>query len=178
MTKLLKYKARQLTFALRHKPEDFALTVLDGGWVEIDKVLIAFEMRYGDLELIVLTDNKGRFSFSEDKKFIRANQGHSINIDLQLDPKEPPEFLYHGTVEKYMPWIKKEGLKKMSRNHVHLSSNLQTAEQVASRRDTKNVILEVRTLEMYNDGFKFFLSENGVWLTDNVPYKYIYRLTT
>jgi putative RNA 2'-phosphotransferase len=135
-------------------------------------------MRYGDLELIVLTDNKGRFSFSEDKKFIRANQGHSINIDLQLDPKEPPEFLYHGTVEKYMPWIKKEGLKKMSRNHVHLSSNLQTAEQVASRRDTKNVILEVRTLEMYNDGFKFFLSENGVWLTDNVPHKYIYRLTT
>jgi len=177
MTKSLKYKARQLTFALRHKPEDFALTVMDGGWVEIAKVLIAFEMEYGDLELIVLTDNKGRFSFSEDKKFIRANQGHSIDIDLQLDPKEPPEFLYHGTVEKYMPWIEKQGLIKMSRNHVHLSRNLQTAEQVASRRETENVMLEVRTLEMHNDGFVFFLSDNGVWLTDNVPYKYIFRLT-
>jgi putative RNA 2'-phosphotransferase len=178
MNKNQKYKARQLTYALRHKPEDFALTVLEGGWVEIDKVLIALDMGYGDLEFIVLTDNKGRFSFSEDKKFIRANQGHSININLQLDPKEPPEFLYHGTVEKYMPWIEKEGLKKMSRNHVHLSSDLKTARQVASRRKTENVILEVRALEMYNDGFEFFLSNNGVWLTDNVPRKYIYRLVT
>jgi putative RNA 2'-phosphotransferase len=173
MNKNLKYKARQLTYALRHKPEDFALTVQTGGWVDVDKVLTSFDIGYGDLELIVLTDNKGRFSFSEDKKKIRANQGHSIDIDLELSAIQPPDILYHGTVEKYIPWIKKDGLRKMSRHHVHLSEDKETAEQVASRRETDNVILSIDAGKMFKDQYEFFRSENGVWLTDNVPVEYI-----
>jgi putative RNA 2'-phosphotransferase len=177
MNKNLKYKARQLTYALRHKPEDFALTVQIGGWVDVDKILTSFDMSYGELELIVLTDNKGRFSFSEDKKKIRANQGHSIKVDLELTAVQPPKTLYHGTVDKYMPWIEKDGLRKMSRHHVHLSQDKETAEQVASRRETENVILIIDSGKMYEEHFEFFKSDNGVWLTDHVPNRFITRLS-
>ena len=125
------------------------------------------------LESIVSNDNKNRFSFNEDKTKIMANQGHSIKVDLGLTPITPPEILYHGTAEKYIPFIKESGLKKMSRHHVHLSEDLETAEQVVSRRETNSVILKIRASKMHKGGFVFYKSNNGVWLTDRVPSKYI-----
>jgi len=173
MTQALKTKARTLTYALRHKPSEFGLNMQTGGWVPVEQVLNSLDLKYGELELIILTDNKGRFSLSPDKTLVRANQGHSINIDLQLDEVEPPEILYHGTVEKYMKWILADGLRKMSRHHVHLSGDIETAEQVASRRKTDNVILKVKAHDMWEQGHKFYLSDNGVWLTDHVPPEFL-----
>jgi len=172
MTKDVKQKGRKLAHMLRHAPEEYGVIMQDGGWVPVWEVLNALDLGLDELKDIVDSDNKGRFALDSGK--IRANQGHSIDVDLGLVEQRPPLVLYHGTVYKFWKWIKVDGLKKMSRHHVHLSEDLETAIQVASRRSSDNKILEIDANAMYNDGYKFYKSENGVWLTDHVPVQYIY----
>lgn len=124
------------------------------------------------LEQIVRTDSKQRYSFNDDKSLIRANQGHSVNVDVELKEKEPPEYLYHGTGEKYVESINQDGLIPKSRLYVHLSKDIETAENVG-RRHGKEVVYRIDSGQMYRDGYKFYLSENGVWLTKEVPVKYL-----
>ena len=127
------------------------------------------------LEEIVRTDNKQRYSFNEDKTLIRANQGHSIPVDVELTKAVPPDILYHGTGEKYVSSIDKEGLLPKSRLYVHLSKDEDTAVNVGKRHG-KPVVYKVDARKMQEDGFEFFLSVNGVWLTKEVPVKYIFKL--
>lgn len=127
------------------------------------------------LEEIVATDAKQHYSFNEGKTLIRANQGHSIPVDVELKEQRPPWILYHGTADRFMANIASEGLKKMSRLYVHLSENIETAINVG-RRHGRPVVLEVHSGEMYKNGCKFYLSENGVWLTEYVNVKYFARL--
>ena len=165
---------------LRHSPQDLGLTLQPGGWVGVDEFLDAskniagFHISRDELERVVATDNKSRYSFDGTSMLIRANQGHSVEVDLQLEEKEPPEFLWHGTVERFLESIFATGLNKGQRHHVHLSIDLDTATKVGSRRGTP-VILRIDSGRMYEQGFKFYLSANGVWLTDEVPTEFIHR---
>ena len=124
------------------------------------------------LEQIVAQDEKQRYSFSADKKLIRANQGHSIAVDVELDELEPPKILYHGTSERFAASIRAQGLLKMSRLYVHLSSDIDTAKKVGSRHGVPKIFI-VESGKMFVDGYKFFRSVNGVWLTEHVPAKYL-----
>ena len=133
-----------------------------------------FTITYDELIECVETNDKKRFSFDETGDLIRANQGHSVEVDLQLEEKEPPAVLYHGTVERFLAPIMAEGLKKGKRHHVHLSKDMDTARKVGARRG-KPVILQVDTARMYGQGYKFFVSVNGVWLTDAVPAAFLTR---
>jgi putative RNA 2'-phosphotransferase len=169
--------SKLLSLVLRHKPEVLGIQLDQNGWVEVDFLLEKLkgkspEMNFERLEQIVITNEKQRFAFNEDLTKIRANQGHSVQVDVQLKPQLPPEFLYHGTVDKFLDGIRVEGLKKGSRLHVHLSKDLETAARVGSRRG-KPVILVVRSREMATAGHSFYLSENGVWLCDAVPFEFI-----
>jgi len=168
--------SRKLSYMLRHNPSQFNVELLKGGWAPVKDVLSALNISFSDLKQIVDSDSKGRYSFSLEDTLIRANQGHSIDIDLGLTPTKPPKYLYHGTVEKFMHLIEESGLQKMARHHVHLSADIDTATTVASRRNTDNVLLKIRAADMYGDNFVFFVTENNVWLTDNVPYDYIERV--
>ncbi len=175
MNKELKTKGRTLTYALRHAPQEFDIILGEGAWANVDDVLKGIGLTMSELSDIVLADNKGRFSFNKDGivgSKIRANQGHSVNVDLELPESIPPEYLYHGTVEKFWQWIKVDGIKKMARHHVHLSEDVETALTVASRRKTDPVLIVVYAKDMYDNGIKFYKSENGVWLTDYVDTKY------
>ena len=127
------------------------------------------------LEEIVRTDNNQRYSFNEDKTLIRANQGHSIPVDVELKEQEPPELLYHGTAAGFLASIEREGLKPMGRLYVHLSKDAGTAVNVGKRHG-KPVVLKIHSSEMYHDGHVFYLSENGVWLTKKVEPKYFERI--
>ena len=126
------------------------------------------------LEEIVRTDNKQRYSFNDDKILIRANQGHSIPVDVELEEKEPPKILYHGTGEKYIASIDQNGLIPKSRLYVHLSKDVETAKAVGKRHG-KEVVYSINSEQMYKDGYKFYLSKNGVWLTKRVPVKYVMK---
>jgi putative RNA 2'-phosphotransferase len=164
---------------LRHTPEELGLTLQPGGWVSVDDLLSAsgragFAISYDKLIECVETSDKRRFSFDDTGDLIRANQGHSVEVDLQLDEREPPDVLYHGTVDRFLVSIMAEGLKKGKRHHVHLSKDMETARKVGARRG-KPVILQVDAGKMYGQGFKFFLSVNGVWLTDTVPAVFLAR---
>ena len=164
-----------LSLILRHQPEKIGLTLDKNGWAAVTDILEKSNLKFDreTLEEVVRTNDKQRFSFNEDKTKIRANQGHSIKtIDLELAPQVPPPFLYHGTVPKFLQLIKSDGLKKMNRQHVHLSPDRQTATIVGKRRGAP-VILSIRSGQMQEDGYPFHLSKNGVWLTDHVPPKYI-----
>ncbi|WP_299161327.1 RNA 2'-phosphotransferase [uncultured Tenacibaculum sp.] len=176
--KEIKKISKFLSLLLRHKPEKIDLTLDKNGWAIVEE-LINKSKKAGtlfskeDLELIVKTNDKQRFAFNEDKTKIRASQGHSIqDVEILTETQTPPPFLYHGTVAKFIAPIKETGLQKMNRQHVHLSLDKETAIKVASRRG-KPVILTIRTDEMYKEGYKFYLSENGVWLTDNIPSHFI-----
>lgn len=166
-----------LSLVLRHDPAAIGLRLDENGWADVNE-LISKSAGNGrsfssqDLKEVVVSNDKQRFSFNGDGTKIRANQGHSIEVELQLDAKEPPDLLYHGTVDRFLTDIRLGGLKKMSRQHVHLSQDKETAERVGNRRGTA-VILVVRSAEMKKDGFLFYLSANGVWLTDHVPADYI-----
>jgi putative RNA 2'-phosphotransferase len=164
---------------LRHAPDELGLTLQPGGWVPVDDLLAAaarqgFPISYDELVDCVETNDKQRFSFDESGDLIRANQGHSVTVDLQLEQREPPEVLYHGTVERFLPSILADGLNKGKRHHVHLSKDQETARKVGARRG-RPVLLEVDAAGMHHDGHKFFLSANGVWLTDSVPPRYLSR---
>lgn len=166
-----------LSLVLRHKPETIGLTISPQGWVNIDELLSAASMREKLinrelLDDVVFTNDKQRFAYSPDGRFIRANQGHSIQVDLELEPCSPPNVLYHGTSSKSIERIREKGLLKMTRNHVHLSTDEETAHRVGVRKG-KPVILLIDSKLMADDGLSFYVSNNGVWLTDNVPTKYI-----
>ena len=165
-----------LSLVLRHQPELIGLPLDEAGWAEIDALIrLAQPHQRLTRDLIdraVAQNNKQRFAISEDGTRIRARQGHSIDVDLQLQPKPPPERLYHGTATRFVDAIRSAGLHKRSRRHVHLSANADTATHVGSRHG-KPVVLIVRAGEMAAAGHAFFLSENGVWLTDAVPPAFI-----
>lgn len=169
-----------LSLVLRHDPSAAGLTLDGQGWVAVDK-LIAGAASNGvlftrnELAEVVRTSDKQRFALSPDGQQIRANQGHSVSVDLGLTPETPPAKLYHGTVERSVSSIMAEGLDKRARQHVHLSPDLDTATRVGSRRG-QPIILEIAAAEMHEAGFSFFRSENGVWLTDKVPPQYISRV--
>ena len=173
-TKLSKF----LSLVLRHKPEIIGISLMEKGWVDT-YTLIEKMNEYGQqidfetLSIIVETNNKKRFGFSEDKSKIRANQGHSLDIDLGYVQKTPPDILYHGTAEKYVESIFKIGLEKRKRHQVHLSKDIETAYKVGQRHG-KPFIFKILAKEMHQDGFQFFESDNKVWLTENVPIQYLF----
>lgn len=169
--------SRYMSLILRHKPEVIGITLDEHGWARVNDLICGIEknnpgFNMDILEQIVRTDSKQRYSFNDDKSLIRANQGHSVNVDVELREKEPPEYLYHGTGEKYVKSINQDGLIPKSRLYVHLSKDIETAENVGKRHG-KEVTYRIDSRQMYRDGYKFYLSENGVWLTKEVPVKYL-----
>ncbi|OHT15129.1 putative RNA 2'-phosphotransferase [Tritrichomonas foetus] len=166
-----------LALVLRHKPQTIGLTLDENGWADIETLLSCCQknrknITREELNEIVSTDNKKRYTISEDGLKIRAAQGHSIQVDLELQPQDPPPILYHGTCERFLPSIMRGGLKHQSRNYVHLSIDVQTAMNVG-RRHGKPVVLEIDTQSMKNDGMLFYLAENGVWLSNDIDIKYL-----
>jgi putative RNA 2'-phosphotransferase len=144
------------------------------GWAEIDEIIerAGFRLTRDMIDEAVLKDNKDRFKIDGDR--IRASQGHSIDVDLELVEKEPPEYLYHGAPKRKMKLIWEDGLKKMGRNHVHLSVSVEEAIKVGRRyHDRTTVVLRVSTGLMYQEGYRFYLSDNEVWLTDKVPSRFL-----
>lgn len=180
MDKRLVTVSKYLAKYLRHAPGELGLALQEGGWVAVDDLLEAsrdhgFRITYDDLVECVETNDKRRFSFDETGDLIRANQGHSVEVDLGLEVKEPPEVLYHGTVERFLPSILEEGLIRGRRHHVHLSTDVETARKVGARRG-KAVILRVESGRMHRDGRTFYVSSNGVWLTDSVAPGFLSRV--
>ncbi len=168
-----------ISLILRHKPEVIGISLDKHGWAKVDELIAGIskrtEFNMDMLEEIVRTDDKQRFSFNEDKTLIRANQGHSIPVDVELTEATPPELLWHGTGEKYTASIDTQGLLPMSRLYVHLSKDEQTAVKVGERHG-RPVLYRVKSGEMARDGYKFYLSKNGVWLTKEVPVKYLKKV--
>ena len=164
-----------ISYILRHHPETVGIEVDEHGWADTEDLIngIAktrnFNMQM--LEEIVRTDSKQRYSFNEDKTLIRANQGHSIPVDVELEQKNPPEILWHGTAEKYVESINQIGLIRKSRLYVHLSKDYETAKTVGSRHG-KPSVYQVNAKKMAADGYPFYLSVNGVWLTKEVSVRY------
>jgi putative RNA 2'-phosphotransferase len=173
-----KETSKYISLILRHKPEVIGITLDEHGWANVDELIEGVSRTHkldmAILEQIVAEDEKQRYSFNEDKTLIRANQGHSIPVDVELEEQQPPEILYHGTGEKYVASIDAQGLIPKSRLYVHLSRDEETANKVGSRHG-KPVIYKVNSGDMYRDGYKFFCSVNGVWLTNEVPVKYLSR---
>ncbi len=166
-----------ISLVLRHKPEAAHIALDEHGWADVEELLAGInetgrKIDMGMLEEIVRTNNKQRFSFNEDKTLIRANQGHSIPVDVELEEKQPPQFLYHGTADRFLESIMREGIKPMNRLYVHLSKDEETAVKVGKRHGDP-IILLISADEMYQDGKKFYLSQNGVWLTKYIEKKYI-----
>jgi putative RNA 2'-phosphotransferase len=172
-----KKTSKFLSYVLRHHPELINLNLDENGWANVDELIAKSTndsqgFTFEELDEIVETNDKKRFIFNEDKTRIRANQGHSIDINLALIPQQPPEFLYHGTAQGNINSILEKGIEKRSRQHVHLSQDKETASKVGMRHG-KPVILTINTQKMFEDGLEFYLSENNVWLTDFVDIKYI-----
>lgn len=169
--------SKYLSLVLRHRPEVVGIELDEHGWVEVDVLLAACvahgrAISHDDLDYVVANNNKQRFALSADGQRIRANQGHSVAVDLGYEAAAPPELLYHGTAVQNLPSIRQHGLLKGSRHHVHLSVEEETATAVGQRHG-KPVVLTVRAGEMARAGYPFFQSTNGVWLTETVPYPFI-----
>lgn len=174
--------SRFLSLVLRHAPETVGLTLDPNGWVQVDDLLAAVEAHGRPitreyLDHIVATNSKRRFAFDENGSRIRASQGHSVSVDLALTPTDPPDVLWHGTVARFLPAIRRDGLRPMKRQHVHLSKDRATAEVVGTRRGAP-VILKVDAAGLHAAGHAFYLSANGVWLTDSVPPQFLGDLPT
>lgn len=171
--------SKYIALILRHKPETIGISLDEHGWANVDDLIagIAKQQQFdmAMLEEIVSTDNKGRYSFNDDKTLIRANQGHSISVDVELKRQTPPDNLYHGTGEKYEASIDEKGLIPKSRLYVHLSKDIDTAMAVGKRHG-KPIIYSVDCKTMNKEGFEFFCSVNGVWLTKEVPIKYMKKI--
>ena len=170
-------RSRFLSLVLRHDPSAAGVVLDEEGWVNVEELLagcasVKKKMTREQLDEIVVTNNKRRFAFSNDGLKIRASQGHSVAVDLGMEAVVPPALLFHGTASHFVDAIKKEGIKKRSRQHVHLSLDEETANQVGSRHG-EVVILTVNSEAMHADGLAIYCSENGVWLTDEIPVKYI-----
>jgi putative RNA 2'-phosphotransferase len=168
-----------LSLVLRHRPERIGLTLSEDGWAKVSELLhlmtaAGHPLTRETLMRVVAENDKQRFAMSEDGSRVRASQGHSLEIDLDLPPVEPPALLYHGTAERFVDSILEHGLLRGSRNHVHLSLDVETATRVGQRHGKPTVLL-VAAGVMQRDGRTFFLSENGVWLTEHVPREYLQR---
>jgi putative RNA 2'-phosphotransferase len=175
-TRLVKV-SKYLSKHLRHQPQRLGLTLKPGGWVSVDDLLTAcarmqFPISRVELEEVIARNNKQRFALDPTGTLIRANQGHSVVVDLQLAPVAPPATLYHGTAAHLVETIRREGLKKMSRHHVHLSRDPQTARSVGARHGAP-VVFAVGAAAMQQAGTPFYCSANGVWLVDAVPPEYL-----
>ncbi len=173
LVKISKFLSRHL----RHAPGDIGLTLQPGGWVEVEDLLAGcanagMPLTLDELEEVVANNDKQRFAFDATGTRIRANQGHSVEVDLQLEPATPPDVLYHGTSQDSVADILRDGLKRMRRHHVHLSTSTPTATKVGSRHG-KPVVLLVDAAAMHRDGVTFYCSANGVWLVDEVPPLYL-----
>lgn len=168
--------SKYISLILRHKPEVIGITLDEHGWADVDALIKGISKTHTLtrelLEEIVSTDDKQRYSFNDDKTLIRANQGHSVPVDVEFEAAVPPEYLYHGTGEKYVLSINQHGLIPKSRLYVHLSADIDTALKVGSRHG-KPFVYRVESGQMAKDGYVFYLSVNGVWLTKNVPEKYL-----
>jgi putative RNA 2'-phosphotransferase len=169
-----------LSLVLRHKPETIGIELDDQGWTDVIDLIekandYGVELNNDILKQIVATNSKKRFAFNNTLDKIRASQGHSLEIELGYINQKPPEVLFHGTSEKSVQSILDRGLEKRNRQHVHLSSDIETAIKVGQRHG-KPFVFKVPAEQMYNDNFQFFLSDNGVWLTDNVPAKYLIEM--
>ena len=167
-----------LSLLLRHKPEVIGIKLDAHGWANVDELLQGCQksgrnINFALLQKVVAENDKRRFSFNEDKTKIRANQGHSKAVDVELEQKEPPKILYHGTLERNANSIAREGLLKMNRLYVHLSKDIETAQKVACRRRGTPIIYKIDAAAMNQAGFKFFESVNSVWLTEHVPANYL-----
>lgn len=172
--------SKYISRLLRHRPEDAGIQLDEHGWANVEELLAGVnaagrEIDRETLEEIVRTDKKQRYSFNEDGTLIRANQGHSIPVDVELAQQEPPEYLYHGTADRFLESIREQGLLPMSRLYVHLSGDVETA-RVVGRRHGRPVVLKVHSGDMHRDGVPFYQSKNGVWLTKKVDVGYFERL--
>ena len=172
LTKTSKY----ISLILRHKPETIGITLDKNGWANVKDLIKGVNKTHKlDMEIleeIVATDDKQRYSFNEDKTMIRANQGHSIDVDVELEEVKPPEYLWHGTGTKYVESIRKTGLIPKSRLYVHMSESYMTAMDTGARHG-KPMVFCIKAVDMYNNGYKFYKSKNGVWLTKFVPVEYL-----
>lgn len=175
LSKHLYNKGRFLSLILRHNPGKAGIELDDGGWADILDICKALNISFDQLAEIVASNDKKRFAFNNGLTKIRASQGHSIPVNLGLSTQQPPKVLYHGTVQPAVIAILNQGIDKVSRTHVHLSQDFDTAVKVAKRRGAP-FVLHIRAKDMYDDGFSFYLSENKVWLTDHVPSLYISRV--
>lgn len=178
LVKISKYLSKHL----RHQPDRIGIKLAPGGWVPVDELLAAcaknqFPISREELNEVVANNDKKRFSFDATGTLIRANQGHSVEVDLQLEPVVPPDVLYHGTGHKAVESILQMGLSKMLRHHVHLSPDIAIAKAVGARHG-KPVVFAVDAAAMYQAGYTFYCSENGVWLVDHVPLEYLQKLAT
>ncbi|MBR4445395.1 MAG: RNA 2'-phosphotransferase [Solobacterium sp.] len=170
---------KYISLLLRHRPEAEGLHMDEHGWVDAQELIDALARKFPGfdrdvLDRIVAENDKKRYSYSEDGTRIRANQGHSIDVDVEMPEAEPPEILWHGSAERFASSIEEKGLLPQSRRYVHLSMDKQTAYTVGKRHG-KPVIYMVRSGEMYRDGYIFYCSANGVWQTAAVPVRYLYR---
>lgn len=168
-----------ISLILRHKPEVIGITLDEHGWANVKELIEGIQKtRPFDMEIleeIVKTDNKQRYSFNDDKTLVRANQGHSIPVDVELPVEVPPEYLYHGTGQKYIESIDQIGLIPKSRLYVHLSDDIDTAQIVGSRHG-RPVVYRVKSRQMKENGYTFYRSVNGVWLTKTVPVEYLDKI--
>jgi putative RNA 2'-phosphotransferase len=177
MDKRLVKTSKFLSLVLRHRPELIGITLDRAGWVGVEELLEA-AARHGvrltreELLRVVRENDKRRFALGDDGRTIRASQGHSVGVELGYEPAEPPPALYHGTTARNLPSIRERGLTRGARHHVHLSADAETARSVGARRG-RPVVLGVRAAEMRGAGHEFFRADNGVWLTEGVPPRYI-----
>lgn len=177
MEQQLKHISKFISLVLRHKPETIGLKLDENGWAFVDELVQKLNengtgVDLATIKLVVETNDKKRFAFNEDKTRIRASQGHSIEVELNLKAIQPPDLLYHGTTHRFLESILKTGLVKQQRQYLHLSEQVSTAKAVGSRHG-KPVILTIYAKAMAAAGFLFYLSDNGVWLVDLVPVEYI-----
>ncbi|MGD1848052.1 MAG: RNA 2'-phosphotransferase [Salibacteraceae bacterium] len=177
MSSILKRSSKFLSLVLRHQPEKIGLQLSSDGWAEVDPLLdkmqqAGLEINLELLQKVVSENDKQRFTFNENQTRIRANQGHSISVDLQLAPALPPDLLFHGTADRFWSSIQVEGLTKRSRQHVHLSADRETASKVG-RRHGKLLLLLIDAVAMHQQGHLFYQSKNGVWLTRAVPPQFL-----
>ena len=169
-----------LAYILRHNPSAVGISLDERGWADVDELIKGINAtgRSIDrdlLEQIVREDKKGRYSFNEDKSKIRANQGHSVSVEVEMDERVPPDILYHGTAKRFLESIKEHGILRRSRNFVHLSGDIKTAFVTGSRHG-EPVVLAIGTKEMAAEGYRFYLSANGVWQSSDIPWKYVKRI--
>lgn len=166
-----------MSYALRHKPEKLGIVVDKGGWTDMDLFVLALQNRFPEITYqtvvdVIESNDKQRFTLSSDGDRVRAAQGHSLDVDLGYETTRPPDSLFHGTAIKNYNSIMEQGINKGTRHHVHLSPDFDTAKTVGARKG-RPLVLTIATNAMYVDGYKFFQSDNGVWLTEFIPKEYI-----